>query len=479
MPTTTGGEYGQRERGLRLSAPTGRPIGPRVSATLLLCLCTAAVGIALAGAGPARAADPFLRRTATVQVVEKAGPAVVNITTEQIIETPSPFSRRSPNPYFNRYFTDLFEPRARRTVENLGSGVVIDERGHVLTNEHVVARASRISITLADGRVFAAQVIGADPTNDLAVLQVETDESMPWIEPGTSADVMVGEPVIAIGNPFGLSNTVTTGVVSATNRSIRANDHTFHGFIQTDASINPGNSGGPLLNAEGSLIGINTAIYDGAEGIGFAIPIDVAQRVVAELIEHGEILPVTLGLEFQDLDPALREVMDLPRGVGGALVNRVAPGGPAEEAGLVRGDIVARIDGYKLQSARQLFEILETATPSQTMRLQIWRDGDFRDVTVVAQEIPDNVADQLASRLLGVALEWQPVGAYAISRVRRSSPAERIGLAVGDYLLGVNGLRLDGEPALTRAMLDLRGRERALVVVQRGPGRYHLTIPLR
>jgi S1-C subfamily serine protease len=290
---------------------------------------------------------------------------------------------------------------------------------------------------------------------------------------------MVGEPVIAIGNPFGLSNTVTTGVLSATNRSILAHGHTFHGFLQTDASINPGNSGGPLLNAEGALIGVNTAIYDGAEGIGFAIPIDVARRVVAELIEHGEVLPVTLGLEFQDLDPALREVMQLPRALRGALVNRVQPGGPASRAGLRRGDIVARIDNHKLQSARQLFEILETVTANQSLEIEVWRDGASRTVQIVAEKIPDNVAEQLASRLLGLELGWHQAGAYAVTAVRRGSPGERIGLQPGDYVLAVNGLRLDGDSAMTRAMLDLRGRERALVVVQRGPGRYHLTIPLR
>lgn len=462
-------------------AADGRPRVARIRSVRRLALSRVMVGVILwlVVAGGAAAADPFLRRTAAVRVVEEAGPAVVNITTEQVMSTPSPFRSYNPNPYIERYFTDVFEPRAPRTLDNLGSGVIISEQGHILTNEHVVARANRISVTLADGRAFDARVIGADPTNDLAVLQIEADTPVPWIPPGTSSDVMVGEPVIAIGNPFGLSNTVTTGVVSATNRSIRSNDHVFHGFLQTDASINPGNSGGPLLNAEGKLIGINSAIYDGAEGIGFAIPIDVARRVVAELIEHGEVLPVTLGIEFQDLDPALREVMDLPRDLAGALINRVQPGGPADRAGLRRGDIVGRIDGRRLQSARHFFEVLEMVTPSQSLELEIWRDGQSREVDVVAEKIPDQIASELVSRLLGLELAWQANGAYQVQGVRQSGPGERIGLRPGDYVLAINGLRLDGESTLTRAMLDLRGRERALVVVQRGPGRYHLTIPLR
>ena len=245
---------------------------------------------------------------------------------------------------------------------------------------------------------------------------------------------------------------------------------------QRTPAVRPGS---PLLNAEGSLIGVNSAIYNGAEGIGFAIPIDMASRVVAELIEHGEVLPVTLGIDFQNLDPALRGVMDLPANVKGALINRVHPGGPAESSGVRRGDVLAKLDGRKIESARQLFEILETTTPDQELTLQLWRDRRSLEVSVVAQLIPEDVGGQLASRLLGIGLELEQQGYFAITAVRRASPAGHIGLKEGDFLLGVNGLRLDSEEALRRAMLNLRGRERALVVVQRGPGRYHLTIPLR
>ncbi|MCH2185155.1 S1C family serine protease, partial [Myxococcota bacterium] len=179
----------------------------------------------MAPGGGARAEDPFLRRTATVRVVESAGPAVVNITTEQIAQEQSPFRKSPSSSPSERYFNELFVPRTSRTLENLGSGVIISPQGHVLTNEHVVARATRISVTLADGRAFDARVVGADPTNDLAVLQIETESPLPWLTPGSSRDVMVGEPVIAIGNPFGLSHTVTTGVLSATNRSVKAHGH--------------------------------------------------------------------------------------------------------------------------------------------------------------------------------------------------------------------------------------------------------------
>ncbi|MCG8591607.1 MAG: trypsin-like peptidase domain-containing protein [Proteobacteria bacterium] len=438
----------------------------------------ASVGLALAAA-PAFAADPFLRRTATVEVVQEVGPSVVNITTERLAargRRPFGFGRRDP---FSDFFRDFFEPRASRTEQSLGSGVIIDRDGHVITNEHVVARATRIRVTLADGREFDASLVGADPNNDLAVLKVETEESLPWVPPGTSKDILVGEPVIAIGNPFGLSNTVTTGVVSATNRSIRtAQQRVFHGFIQTDASINPGNSGGPLLNAEGTLVGINTAIYNGAEGIGFAIPIDAAQRVIAELIEFGEVHPVWLGLDFQDLDPGLQEVLELPDDVFGALVNRIRKGGPADRGGLKRGDIVARVDGRSVRTAREFFDMLKTVTTNQELQLEIWRDGQRMPIQVRAEEVPDRIIPELTEQLLGLRLEARERGGFVVRSVRSGSGSQRIGVKNGDLILGVNGRTLADGEALRRAVLDLRGREAALIVVQRGGGRYHVTVPL-
>ena len=438
-----------------------------------------AMALLTAAPVPARADDPFLRRTATVRAVEKVGPAVVNITTERVVTRRSPFSGHRNDPFFDQFFRDFFEPR-RETLQSLGSGVIIDAQRHVLTNEHVVSRASRIQVSLSDGREFEATLVGADPNNDLAVLRIETGESLPWVRPGRSEDLLVGEPVIAIGNPFGLSNTVTTGVISALDRSIKASDRAFHGFIQTDASINPGNSGGPLLNAEGTLIAINTAIYNGAQGIGFAIPIDVAKRVVAELIEHGEVQPVWLGLEFQDLDPALQEVMELPEGVFGALINRVRKGGPADRAGFERGDIVTKLDGRPVRSARSFFEMLGTVTDGQRLQIEAWRDSDFMEIAVVAEDIPDSLVAELTQQFLGMELQALDTEArgFVVQSVRSESASARIGIRRGDLLLGVNGLPLRTADDLRRAVLNLRGRDRALVVVQRGNGRYHVTIPL-
>jgi serine protease Do len=393
---------------------------------------------------PARAEDPFLRRTTAVRVVEKVGPAVVNITTERLVKRRNPFGGRRSDPFFDRF----------------------------------VGRADRIRVSVADSREFDAVLIGADPNNDLAVLKIETEEDLPWISLSTSGDLMVGEPVIAIGNPFGLSNTVTTGVVSATDRSIRTESRVYHGFLQTDASINPGNSGGPLLNAAGKLIGINTAVYNGGQGIGFAIPIDVARRVVTELIAHGEITPVWLGLEFQDLSPELRLAMAFPDGLSGALVNRVREKSPSARGGLRRGDVVTHVDGHPVETARGFFEILVTVTPRQVVTLSYWRNGEPGTGEVVAEEFPDRLVEQLTDEMLGMDLGLRDEGGFLVLGVREGSGAHRIGIRVGDLILTINGRSLKDDEALRRSVLDLRGFSRALVMVQRGAGRYNVTVPL-
>ena len=437
--------------------------------------------IGLGGATSANATDPFLRHTATVDVVRDVGPSVVNITTERITKTTSPFRRRSGvDPVFDNFFENFFVPRSQ-TVQSLGSGVIFDVQGHVLTNEHVIARADRVRVTIADGREYDAILVGADPNSDLAVLKIQTEDDLPFSEPGTSSDLMVGEPVIAIGNPFGFSNSVTTGVISATNRSVRSqsNDFTVHGLLQTDALINPGNSGGPLLNAEGQLIGINTAIFAGAQGIGFAIPIDVANRVIHELLLYGEVHPVWLGLEFQDINPALREILALPNGVSGVLVSRLHPSSPASRAGIQRADIVTNVDGRSVKNAQELFEMLKGLIANQTLRLTLIRDGKSHEVAAIAEELPQTMVHNIARQKLGLELTRSDKQlAFEVTDVDSGSAAETLGLRPGDFLLGINGVALTTSEDLRRAVARLRGRSRALVVVQRGPGRYHLTLPL-
>ena len=442
---------------------------------LRIALLSLALGISTA---PALASDPFLRQNTTVRVVKEIGPSVVNITTERVVASRSPFPRGS-NPFFDSFFRDFFEPQLPETVQSLGSGVLIDAQHHILTNEHVVRRASRIRVSLADGTEFDATLVGADPNNDIAVLKVDTDGRLPWLKPGRSNDLMVGESVIAIGNPFGLSNTVTTGVISALNRSIRTEDFVYHGFIQTDASINPGNSGGPLVNAEGELIAINTAIYGGAQGIGFAIPIDTAKRVVDELIEHGEVTPVWLGLDFQDLDPQLAAAMELPQKLSGALVNRVREDSPARRADLRRGDVVTRFDGRSIDSARSFYEMLEISVAGQDLQIEFWRGGRLQTVAVKLEVLPLPQVARFVNEMLGMELQPRRGGGYTVDSVRDGSGSARIGIARGDLVLAINGTTLANDDSLRRSVLSLRGRSHALVVVQREEARYHVTIPLR
>jgi S1-C subfamily serine protease len=427
----------------------------------------ALASLLLLAAASANANDPFLRRTATVRVVEKVGAAVVNITTEQQ-------QRRVANPFFDLFF----EPSMRRPVTSLGSGVVIDAKGHVLTNEHVVRGAETIRITLADGRELGARLVGGDPTNDLAVLRLDDAKDVPWVTPGTSAGLFVGEPVIAIGNPFGLSNTVTTGVLSAVDRSLKTGDRSFHGFLQTDASINPGNSGGPLMNAEGELIGINTAIIEGAEGIGFAIPIDVAKRIVHELVTKGTVAPVWLGIDLQDLEPAMLELLKLPAGQRGAIVNRVRAGGPGAKAGLLRGDVLMKIDTLPIRAARELYEVLESSTTGQVHELHILRAGKPLTLRATATEIPSAVVSELANERLGMKLVLERGGVYRAAEIRPGSGAEQIGLQAGDYIRAIDGQALSNEQTLRRAVLRLQGRDRAYLRVQRGRRLADVLLPL-
>ncbi len=454
----------------------GSPRGTRSRSAVTRWIALASLALAIS-APVALASDPFLRENTTVRVVKEVGPSVVNITTEYVVAARNAFPRGG-NPFFDSFFRDFFEPRVPETVQSLGSGVLIDADRDVLTNEHVVARASRIRVSLADGTEFDATLIGADPNNDIAVLRADTDKRLPWLKPGRSNDLMVGESVIAIGNPFGLSNTVTTGVISALNRSLRTEDFVYHGFIQTDASINPGNSGGPLVNAQGELIAINTAVYGGAQGIGFAIPIDTAKRVVDELIEHGEVTPVWLGLDLQDLEPRLAAALHLPDDVHGALVNRVREDSPAERADLRRGDVVTRFDGRPIDSTRSFYEMLEISVAGQNLEIGIWRAGQQRSVAVELEELPLRQLARFVSEMLGMELTAQEGGGYAVQSIRAGSGSARIGIAPGDLLLAINGTTLTSDDALRRSILNLRGRSHALVVVQREGARYHVTVPL-
>src|SRR5437667_8540208 len=358
--------------------------------------------LALPAVAAARGAesDPE-RRSLVVQAVEKASPAVVNVSTEQVVErhaSPFPFPQ---DPFFEEFFRDFVDPRPRRfKTPSLGSGVIVAAAGTIMTNVHVIERASRVRVTLNDQREFDATLVGADADADIAVLRVKAGGDLPHIPFGTSADLMIGETVIAIGNPFGLAHTVTTGVVSAVRRSLREEDRTYTDFIQTDASINPGNSGGPLLDIKGELIGINTAIYGKAQGIGFAIPVDRARRVMKDLVSYGEVRHAWIGLVVQDLTPELAQHFGVRRG---AVVAQVDPKRPAETTGVARGDALVKVDGRDVASREEFEQRIDDHTEGDRITLTLRRDGRDEEVGLAAATFPAARADELAWQLLGVA----------------------------------------------------------------------------
>lgn len=402
------------------------------------------------------------RRTPIVEVVERAGPAVVNIATEMRSQS-NPFSRRSGNEFFDRFFSG--QPRRDRQ-QSLGSGVIIDPSGLVLTNEHVISRASNVTITLEDRRTFVVDVVGADPAFDVAVLKVRNaPKDLPSVDIGTSSDLMIGETVVAIGNPFGLANSVTTGVVSALHRSIESEDKNYEDFVQTDAAINPGNSGGALLNVEGKLIGVNTAIYSSANGIGFAIPVDQAMAVVEEVLRYGEVRSAFTG------------VFVVPAEHGGAEIAHVVPKSPADKAGLARGDIITDVGGREIKDARTYRHVERAMIPGRRALLTVRREGVERSVDLTVTELQRETAVSIGQRRLG--LEVTSKGGYVVvKRVAPKSHAARVGIQPGDLLISAGGRRLAREQDFAELCAAVYDIEAVTVVVGRRGRAYYVHLEL-
>ena len=435
------------------------------------------LGILLVAAGPARTAetDPA-RRSLVVQAVERASPAVVNVSTEEVVERQgsSPFPFRA-DPFFDEFFRDFQDPRPRRfTRTSLGSGVIVAADGTILTNLHVILRSSTIHVTLADEREYEAKLVGADPDTDLAVLRVEKAGVLPHIDLGSSTDVLIGETVIAIGNPFGLSHTVTSGVVSAVGRSLNDEDRTFTDLIQTDASINPGNSGGPLLNIRGELIGINTAIYGKAQGIGFAIPVDRVARVMKDLVSYGEVRQVWTGLVAQPLTPDLKRHFGVTHGV---VIAAVEDGSPADAAGVERGDVVTHVDGRDVRSEDEFDRRIQDHAQGERITLTRRRDGAPANVTLTAGAFPAERADRLAWSRLGLEVAEDDDG-LDVRRVRGDSPAAQIGVQRGDRVLGLDGAALRSLAEFRRRMYEVRAARGVLLSIGRGRYQYNVRVAL-
>jgi len=326
------------------------------------------------------------------QAVDRASPAVVNINTAKVVTVkPHPFLN---DPVFRQFFgnpDNLITPR-KRVETSLGSGVIMSEQGYILTNHHVIQGAEAIQVSLQDGRMVQAKVVGSDPETDVAVLKIDL-KKLPVITLGHSDHLRVGDVVLAIGNPFGVGQTVTMGIVSATGRN-KLGINTIENFIQTDAAINPGNSGGALIDAEGNLVGINTAIFSrngGNQGIGFAIPTSLAQNVMEEILEHGRPLRGWLGIEAQVITPQIARALDLENTTGVVVVG-VVRGGPAHSAGLQPRDVLVAIDGKKIAEAREALLAISGHKPGGRVKMEVLREGKSMILEATAIERPARAA---------------------------------------------------------------------------------------
>ncbi|MDL2226320.1 trypsin-like peptidase domain-containing protein [Deltaproteobacteria bacterium OttesenSCG-928-M10] len=441
---------------------------------LLLAGLTATAAQAQTPFEPLKPGAPGLegRRTPIVAAIEKARPAVVSVYAQ--INTGGSRLSRDPfhDEFFDRFFGDMYRRRARPGI-SLGSGVIIDgAKGLLVTNEHVVRNAAAITVTLTDGSELPAEIIGSDPRFDLAVLKIKTQKTLPSLPLAPSDDLMIGETVIAIGNPFGLSHTATTGVVSATGRTMpgsRNNSEGLRDLIQTDASINPGNSGGPLLNINGAIVGINTAILAGGEGLGFAIPAGQVKRITARLMRGDSAATgLDLGLE-------LAEAGKPQRGETGCLVVTVKPGGPGDLGGLKKGDMLMKLDGSPTATISDYEIILSSLAPGQAALAEVLRGDRTISLTLTPKAISEAEALNLAWTLYGLKV-YESRGRLVLERPADKSPAAALGLREGDLLISFAGKDMAAKSDLAKVIIDTRFQTSAALAVQRGRTLYQTTI---
>ncbi|MBW1649134.1 MAG: Do family serine endopeptidase [Deltaproteobacteria bacterium] len=425
----------------------------------------------------------YERKTPVVNAVKKVSLAVVNISVEYSVKArPNPFGGLGGfDSFFDNFFKDFFEPGFEKNFKrsSVGSGVIIDgKRGYILTNAHVISKTSNITVTLKDNYEFKARVIGMDPDSDIAVLHIESKKILPSIKMGTSDNLMIGETVIAIGNPFGFSHTVTTGVISALKRSIKTNDRVFNNFIQTDASINPGNSGGPLLNINGELIGINTAIYAKAQGIGFAIPINTAKRIISDLILHGEVIPAWTGIIVQDIDAETAKYFGIPKN-SGVLIKAVEKKSPAFEAGIKEGDIIKKIDGNSASSIIDYTSFIKEHSAGDIIKLEILRNKKIKTVSIKIKAFPKNFAQELSLSLFGIRIaDRNEIKGVEIMKINPNSYLAKIGARQGDIIRQIDENTIDNKKNFYKAVVKYRTKDTVVVLIQRDRQFYYVTVRL-
>jgi serine protease Do len=468
-----------------------------LAASLLVCV--------LAAAAPTWAQDGLSAlqslQNAFVQVAQGAKPAVVNIATTQ---KPRPAERRrgqAPPPnqgpfrefFGEEFFERFFKDQPQREQHSLGSGVIVDQRGYILTNNHVIERADQIEVRLSDKRKFTATVVGKDPKTDLAVIKVDATGPLPVAKLGDSGKIRIAEWVMAIGNPFGLDQTVTVGVVSAVGRS-DVGITTYEDFIQTDASINPGNSGGPLVNLSGEVVGINTAIVATGQGIGFAIPINMARDVTDRLIAQGRVVRGWLGIGIQELTEELATQFGV-KPEDGVLVGNVMKDSPAEKGGLKAGDIIQEFNDARISSVRQLQREVAQSPISAPAKVKVLREQQSLNLTVVLGEQPSEgvagpgggppeTADRFGFSVQDLTPELReqlkiPVSeGIVVAGVEEGGPAAQAGIRAGDVIAEVNRERVRSAADLTRLLGQMRRGSNLLLLVQReGNSRFVVLSP--
>ncbi len=420
------------------------------------------------------------RETPVVKTVRKVSSAVVNISTEYSYKNyQNPFSKYGSRDHFDSFFNDFFDPYFKKYNKNtsLGSGVIIDgKRGYILTNAHVISKGADIKVILKDKREFKAKLIGSDPDSDLAVLYIKSKKKLPEIKMGRSDDIMIGETVIAIGNPFGFSNTVTTGVVSAINRSIKTENTIYHNFIQTDASINPGNSGGPLLNINGDLIGINTAIYAKAQGIGFAIPINKAKKIVSDLILYGEVIQPWTGLITQNLNNRLIQYLNYPDSKG-IIVTEIEEKSPAQEGGFLEGDIIYSMDNQIINNKNDYENYLRNYSAGDYINLKIWRKSSKKSIKIKSIIYPEEFAEEFAYKNIGVKVKTNSkFEGVVITKLKRKSYLSQIGVTPGDVIRQIDDISITDKKSFIKAIAKYRNKNSIVILLQRGKQGYYITI---
>ena len=431
-------------------------------------------------------------------LIKRASPAVVSVQSTRTAKVPqmSGMPEGFPFPWFFGPEGPNQQPQERRQ-RGIGSGVIFSADGYVLTNHHVIEDADEVKVQLSDEREFDAEIIGSDAKTDIAVLKVDGSD-LPVLPLGNSEAVEVGDIVLAIGNPFGIGQTVTMGIVGATGREfgIMARQAGYEDFIQTDAAINPGNSGGALVNTRGELVGINTAILSrsgGNQGVGFAVPVNLAHHVTKQLVEHGRVQRGYMGVGIQDISPAMSKTLDLPDSKG-AVVTSVEPGGPADEAGFEQYDVIRAIDGRKIQDTRELRLSVANEAPGDTIVVEVLRNGSSRTLSVTLTEFPedDGMARSSGRRgqdgaLEGVSVEDltpevaqrlrldADIQGVVVTRVRPNSPAAEAGLAPGDVIQEVARQAVASVREFRSAMGSI-GEGEAVLLLVHSRGRSHFVV---